>query len=86
MIEIANEASHQTGRYLNNRAENAHLPFRRRERAMLRFRQMSCLQKFASIHASVHNHFNQNRSLETRPRYKNLRNQALAEWRQLMAA
>ena len=55
-----------------------HLSFRRRERAMLRFRQMSCLQKFASIHASVHNHINQNRSLETRSRYKGLRNQALA--------
>ena len=86
MIEIGNEASQHTGRYLNNRAENTHLPFRRRERSMLRFRQMSCLQKFVSIHASVDNHFNQNRSLETRPRYKNHRNQALAEWCQLLAA
>ena len=86
MIEIGNEASQHTGRYLNNRAENAHLPFRRWERAMRRFRQISCLQKFASIHALVHNHFNQNRSLETRSRYKGLRNQALAEWRQLLAA
>ena len=30
----------ETGRWLNNRAENSHLPFRRRERAMLRFRHM----------------------------------------------
>ena len=29
----------ETGRWLNNRAENSHLPFRRRERAMLRFRR-----------------------------------------------
>ena len=86
MIEIGNEDRQKTGRYLNNRAENAHLPFRRWERAMRRFRQISCLQKFASIHALVHNHFNQNRSLETRSRYKGLRNQALAEWRQLLAA
>lgn len=86
MIEIGNEASQHTGRYLNNRAENAHLPFRRRERAMLRFRRMICLQKFASIHASVHNNFNQSCSLESRSRYKGLRNQALAEWRQLLAA
>jgi putative transposase len=41
------------GRWLNNRAENSHLPFRRRERAMLRFRRMRSLQKFASVHASV---------------------------------
>jgi len=50
-----------TGRWLNNRATNSHLPFRRRERAMLRFRQMRSLQKFAAIHGSVHNHFNQER-------------------------
>ena len=47
-----------TQRWANNRAENSHLPFRRRERAMLRFRRMHSLQKFASIHASFHNHFN----------------------------
>jgi putative transposase len=42
----------EMGRWLNNRAENSHLPFRRRERAMLRFRRMHTLQKFASVHAS----------------------------------
>ena len=42
----------------SNRVENSHLPFRRRERAMLRFRRMHSLQKFASIHASFHNLFN----------------------------
>jgi putative transposase len=47
----------EMGRWLNNRAENPHLPFRRRERAMLRFRRMRTLQKFASVHASVHNTF-----------------------------
>ena len=38
----------EKGRWLNNRAENAHLPFRRRERAMLRFRRMRSLQNFAT--------------------------------------
>ena len=52
-----------TGRWLNNRAENSHLPFRRRERAMLRFRRMRSLQKFAAVHSSVHNHFNLERHL-----------------------
>src|SRR5208337_238780 len=41
-----------------NRAENSHQPFRRRERAMQRFRSMKTLQKFSSVHAQVHNHFN----------------------------
>jgi putative transposase len=73
-----------TGRWLNNRAENSHLPFRRRERAMLRFRRVRSLQKFASVHASVTNHFNIERSLSSRPLCKANRAAAgLAEWRGL---
>ena len=76
----------ETGRWVNNRAENSHLPFRRRERAMLRFRRMRSLQKFAAVHASVSNHFNQERSLSSRPHFKANRAAALAEWRGLFAA
>jgi putative transposase len=76
----------EMGRWLNNRAENSHLPFRRRERAMLRFRRMRTLQKFASVHASVHNHFPAERHLQTRYHYKQTRAAALAEWRGLLAA
>jgi putative transposase len=75
----------EMGRWLNNRAENSHLPFRRRERAMLRFRRMRSLQMFASVHASVCNHFNQERSLSTRTTFKAARAAALAEWRGLFA-
>jgi putative transposase len=76
----------EMGRWVNNRAENAHLPFRRRERAMLRFRRMRSLQMFASVHASVLKHFNQERSLSPRSSYKAKRAAALAEWRGLFAA
>ena len=48
----------ETGHRKNNRAENSHQPFRRRERAMAKFRSVKSLQKFTSVHASVHNHFN----------------------------
>ena len=75
----------QTGRWANNRAENSHQPFRRREQAMLRFRRMRTLQKFASVHASVHNHFNQERTLTSRSQFKQSRSAALAEWRGLCA-
>nr|WP_247716842.1 IS6 family transposase [Gymnodinialimonas ceratoperidinii] len=75
----------ETGRWLNNRAENSHLPLRRRERAMLRFLRMRNLQKFAAVHASVSNHFNQERSLSSRPLLKANRAAALAEWRGLCA-
>ena len=57
-------------RWLNNRAENSHLPFRRREHAILRFRRMQSLQKFATVHFSVYNHFNQERHLRSRDNFK----------------
>jgi putative transposase len=86
MKEIGAGNRQETGRWLNNRAENSHLPFRRRERAMLRFRRMRTLQKFASVHASVSNHFNQERSLYSRQDFKLNRAEALAEWRLLCSA
>jgi len=73
---IGNEAAQEVGRWLNNRAENSHLPFRRREYAMLRFRQMRSLQKFVSIHSSVFNHFNKERHLTDRETFKHQRNAA----------
>ena len=76
---------HEVGGRLNNRAENSHQPFRRRERAMQRFRSMKTLQKFSSIHTQVHNQFNQERHLVTRQVYKLRRSAALAEWRALAA-
>ena len=76
---------HEVGGRLNNRAENSHQPFRRRERAMQRFRSLKTLQKFSSVHAQVHNQFNQERHLVTRQVYKLRRSAALAEWRALVA-
>ena len=81
MKEIGNLNKREVGRWANNRAENSHQPFRRRERAMLRFRRMKTLQQFASVHASFHNHFNQERHLVSRDLYKERRSAALAEWR-----
>ena len=75
----------ECGRWLNNRAENSHQPFRRREGAMARFRDIKTLQKFASTHASIHNHFHQDRHLNRREIFKQNRATALAEWRQLAA-
>ena len=85
MKEIGNEARQLTDRWLNNRAQNSHQPFRRRERAMAKFRSAKSLQKFASIQSSFHNHFNQQRHLYSRENFKLNRSAALAEWRQLAA-
>jgi putative transposase len=84
MKEIGNADRQEVGRWLNNRAENSHQPFRRRERAMERFRRMKTLQKFAAVHGTVHNHFNQERHLISRDLYRERRSAALAEWRAVM--
>ncbi len=47
---------------------------------MLRFRRMRRLQKFASVHASVRNHFPTQRHFQNRNTYKETRAAALAEW------
>jgi putative transposase len=83
MKVIGNADCQLTGRWLNNRAENSHQPFRRREQAMLRFRSTKTLQKFASVHSSIHNHFNLERHLTDRQTFKLNRTAALEEWRQL---
>ena len=85
MRELGNEEMREVGRWANNRVENSHLSFRRRERAMLRFRQMKTLQKFASVHANVHNHFNLERHLVDGQTYKERRSAALAKWQILVS-
>ena len=85
MKVIGNAADQECGRWLNNRAENSHQLFRRRERSMAKFRDMQTLQKFAAAHASIHNHFNRDRHLNRRDIFKQNRAAALAEWRQLAA-
>ncbi len=80
-----NVTPQECGRWLNNRAENLHQQFRRREGAMARFRDIRTLQKFAAVHASIHNHFNHDRHLNRRYNFKQTRSAALAEWRQFAA-
>jgi len=99
-MKVVGDANKQeTGRWLNNRAENSHPlpdsgllanhekgPFRRRERAMQRFRRMRSLQKFAAVHSSICNYFNQERAFYSRDNFKLNRAAALSEWRQLCSA
>ncbi len=85
MRALGNLGSREMGRWLNNRAENSHLPFRRRESAMLRFRSLKTLQKFSSVHSQVYNHFNQERHLVDRGAYKCRRSADQREWQSLGA-
>ena len=55
--EIAPGVEHRSHKDLNNRAENSHLPFRKRERAMQGYRSPGSLQRFLSIHSAIRNCF-----------------------------
>ncbi len=85
MRELGIPDRREMARWQNNRVENSHLPFRRRERAMPRFRRMKTVQKFVSVHAPVHNHFNHERHLVDRQTSKTRRSAALAAWQALAA-
>lgn len=85
MNDLGNVQKREVGRWANKRIEGGHTPVRIRERAMLRFRRMKTLQKFASVHASFQNHFSLERHLIDRQTYKTRRSAALAEWQNLVA-
>ena len=70
----------------NNRCENSHLPFRRRERAMQNFKSCAMFQKYISYHAQIYNQFNHERHLESRQTYKKKCSAALIEWFNFCAA
>ena len=84
VIGIANKQL--CGGRSNNRCENSHLPFRRRERAMQLFKTVAMLQRFVSYHSQIYNHFNHERHLQNRQTYKQKRSTALIEWFQICAS
>ena len=75
-----------TTRRKNNLCENSHLPFRKKERSMQRFKSGITLQIFTSLHSQIYNHFNHQRHFQKRDIFKKLRNESLSEWRGLCAA
>jgi putative transposase len=85
MDELGNRSKQEIGRWANNRVENSHLAFRRRERAMLRFPRMKSLQNSLRCTHPPHNHFAQERHLVDRHTYKEHRSAALAEWHSLVS-
>src|SRR6202522_4101982 len=84
--QLGLSARHEQGLRKNNRAENSHLPVRRRERKMQRFKSPGSAQRFLSVHAVVQNTFNVQRHLVSRNTLRVLRGEALQNWRAATAA
>jgi len=66
--------------------ENSHLPLRRRERTMQRFKSQGSAQQFVSTHAAVYNVFNVQRHLISRSSLRRSRHDAQSTWRAATAA
>ena len=71
---------HDVGGRKNNRAENSHLPIRRRERKQQKFRSIRSAQKQLSSYGQIYNLFNYQRHLISRKILKQFRTEAKAEW------
>jgi transposase-like protein len=79
--ELGCKHRHKPGRLLeNNRVENSHLPVRRRERKMQRFKSQGQAQRFVSTHSAIYNTFNTQRHLVSRKTLRTFRAVAMAEW------
>ena len=83
--EIGRLGLQNTECYLNNSCENSHLPFRRKERSIQKFKSRLTLQIFTSTHAQIYNYFNHQRHLQKRKVFKQQRSNSLSEWRGLCA-
>jgi putative transposase len=79
--QIMPDVEHRSHKGLNNRAENSHLPFRRRERAMQGFRSPRYLQRFVSVFSAVRNLFVPPRSSRSAYTTRLHRLNAMAEWK-----
>jgi transposase-like protein len=78
---------HRPGRLReNNRAENSHLPIRRRERKMQGFKSRASAQRFLTTYAAVRNNFAIQPHLNTRPYMRHLRTTAASDWKKATLA
>lgn len=87
MRDLGSKSRHRPGRLRdNNRVENSHLPVRRRERKMQRFKSQGQAQRFVSNHSAIYNTFNIQRHLISRNTMRQFRDSAMAEWQAASAA
>ena len=84
--DLGIERRHERGRWTNNRAENSHLPTRRPERKMQRFKSAGSAQRFLSTHAAVYNTFNVQRHLASAQTHRVLRAAAMDTWQTAVGA
>lgn len=81
--ELMPGVEHRSHKGLNNRAENSHLPLRRRERRMMRFKSARQCKRFVSTQGQISNPFLLHRKSLTTVDYRQLRAHAISNWREI---
>ena len=79
--QIIPGVEHRSHKGLNNRAENSHVPLRKRERMMQGFRSVGALQRFVSVFSAVRNLFVPPHSNRSALQVHTHRLQAMAQWK-----
>jgi putative transposase len=79
--QVMPDVEHRSHKGLNNRAENSHVPLRKRERTMQGFRSPGSLQRFVSIFSAVRNLFVPPRTSQSALQIRLHRLRAIAEWK-----
>ena len=81
--ELMPGVEHRSHKGLNNRAEHSHLPVRRRERLMMRFKSARQCHRFVLTHGQIANLFLHHRRHLIAADHRQLRSQAVAIWRDI---
>lgn len=81
--ELIPGVEHRSHKGLTNPAENSHLPLRRRERRMMRFKSARQCQHFVSVHGQITNLFHLHRKHLTAADHRHLRARAVNTWREI---
>jgi putative transposase len=83
--QVMPNVEHRSHKGLNNRAENSHLPLRKRERTRQGFRSVGSLQHFVSIFSAVRNLFVPSQTNRSAAQIRTHRRQAMAAWEAVSA-
>ena len=79
--QVMPDVEHRSHKGLNNRAENSHVPLRKRERMMRGFRSPGRLQRFVSIFLALRNLFDSPRPKRSAFAIHLHRHRAMAQWK-----
>jgi putative transposase len=84
--DVMPSVEHRSHKGLNNRAENSHLPLRKRERMMQGFRSAGGLQRFTAVFSAIRNHLVPSHQKHTALATHIHRIRAMAQWKAVTGA